>query len=400
MAARKGIDTEKIEQLLSRNVEDVIEANHLRAALLSGKKLRVKFGIDPTGDKIHIGRAVAFWKLKEFQDLGHTIILIIGDFTAQVGDPSDKLEKRPFITAAQVKKNLKNYLPQIGKIIDLKKTEVRYNSEWLKKLNFQEISELAEVFTVQQMVERRNFKDRWDAHKEISVREFLYPLMQGYDSVAIKADVELGGNDQLFNLLAGRKIQERYKQKPQDVLINKMLLGTDGRKMSTSWGNVINIIDSADDQFGKVMSVRDDQIPNYFHLATDVPEKEIKKYVDGIKGGDNPKKVKEILAFEVVRRYHGEVKARAAAENFTKTFSRREIPDAIPTLKINSATILPVDLIVASGVFTSRSEARRLIEQGGFDVDNRPCREPQQPLVLKGGEVIKVGKKRFFKVVV
>ena len=182
-----------------------------------------------------------FWKLKEFQDLGHTIVLIIGDFTAQVGDPSDKLEKRPFLTAAQVKKNLKNYLPQIGKIIDLKKTEVRYNSEWLKALNFQEISELAEAFTVQQMVRGRNFKDRWDAHKEISVREFLYPLMQGYDSVAIKADVELGGDDQLFNLLAGRKIQERYKQKPQDILINKMLLGTDGRKMSTSWGNVINI---------------------------------------------------------------------------------------------------------------------------------------------------------------
>jgi tyrosyl-tRNA synthetase len=399
MAVSKVIDKEKIEALLSRNVEEVIDEGHLRAALLSGKKLRVKFGIDPTGDKIHIGRAVAFWKLKEFQDLGHKIVLIIGDFTAQVGDPSDKLEKRPFLTAAQVKKNLKNYLPQIGRIIDLKKTEVRYNSEWLEALNFQEISELAEVFTVQQMVERRNFKDRWDAHKEISVREFLYPLMQGYDSVAIKADVELAGTDQLFNVLAGRKIQERYKQKPQDILINKMLLGTDGRKMSTSWGNVINIIDGPDDQFGKVMSVRDDQIPNYFHLATGVSDRDIKKYIDGIKGGDNPKKVKEILAFEVVKRYHGEKAAHAAAENFTKMFSRREVPDVVPTLKIDNSTILPVDLIIASGVFKSRSEARRLIEQGGFDVDNRPCRDPQPPLVLRGGEVIKVGKKRFFKVI-
>jgi tyrosyl-tRNA synthetase len=399
MAAKKEINKDAVEQLLSRNVEEVIDAGHLRAALLSGKKLRIKFGIDPTGDKIHIGRAVAFWKLKEFQELGHKIVLIIGDFTAQVGDPSDKLEKRPFLTTAQVKKNLKNYLPQIGRIIDLKKAEVRYNSEWLKKLNFQEISELAEVFTVQQMVERRNFKDRWEAHKEISLREFLYPLMQGYDSVAVKADVELGGTDQLFNLLAGRKIQERYGQKPQDVVTNKMLAGTDGRKMSTSWGNVINILDGANDQFGKVMSVRDDQIPNYFHLATDVPEKEIKKYVDGIKGGDNPKKIKEVLAFEMVKRYHGEKAASAAAENFAKTFSRRETPDVIPTLKINTGTILPVDLIVASGVFNSRSEARRLVEQGGFDVDNRPCRDPQSPLVLKGGEVIKVGKKRFFKVV-
>lgn len=399
MATKRQIDKDLVDRVLSRNVEETIDEGHLRAALLSGKRLRVKLGIDPTGDKIHIGRAVLLWKLREFQDLGHTVVLIIGDFTAQVGDPSDKLEKRPFLAPAQVKKNLKNYLSQIGKIIDLKKTEIRYNSEWLKKLNFQEISQLAENFTIQQMVERRNFKDRWDAHKEISVRELLYPLMQGYDSVAVKADVELGGTDQLFNLLAGRKIQERYGQKPQDVITVKMLMGTDGRKMSTSWGNVINILDRADDQFGKVMSAHDDQIANYFHLATDVPEAEIKKYVDGIKGGDNPKKVKEILAFEVVKRYHGEKKARAAAENFAKTFSRRETPDVIPALKIANGTILPVDLIIASGVFKSRGEARRLIEQGGFDVDNHPCRDPQSPLVLKGGEVIKVGKKRFFKVV-
>lgn len=399
MPAKKQIDKDAVERVLTRNVEEVIDEGHLRVALLSGRKLRVKLGIDPTGDKIHIGRAVLLWKLREFQDLGHTVVLIIGDFTAQVGDPSDKMEKRPFLSPAQVKKNLKNYLAQIGRIIDLKKTEIRYNSEWLAKLNFQEVSQLAENFTIQQMVERRNFKDRWDAHKEISMRELLYPLMQGYDSVATKADVELGGTDQLFNLLAGRKIQERYGQKSQDVMTNKMLMGTDGRKMSTSWGNVINIIDSAEDQFGKVMSVHDDQIANYFHLATDVPEAEIKKHIDGIKGGDNPKKVKEVLAFEVVKRYHGEKKARAAAENFTKTFSRRETPDVIPALKIASGTILPVDLIIASGVFKSRGEARRLIEQGGFDVDNHPCRDPQSPLVLKGGEVIKVGKKRFFKVI-
>ena len=179
----------------------------------------------------------------------------------------------------------------------------------------------------------------------------------------------------------------------------KMLLGTDGRKMSTSWGNVINVLDTPDDQFGKVMSVHDEQIPNYFHLATDVPEREIKKYVDGIKGGDNPKKVKEILAFEVVKRYYGEKAASAAAENFTKMFSRREIPDVVPELKIENSAILPVDIIIASGVLKSRSEARRLIEQGGFDVDNSPCRDPQSTLVLKGGEVVRVGKKRFFRVV-
>ena len=399
MPSRKGIDPQKVEDLLSRNVEDVIDRGHLRALLLQGKKLRVKFGIDPTGDKIHIGRAVVFWKLREFQDLGHKIVLIIGDFTAQVGDPSDKLEKRPFLTPAQVKKNLKSYLAQIGKIIDIEKTEVRYNSEWLKNLNFQEISELAEAFTVQQMVERRNFKDRWDMHKEISLREFLYPLMQGFDSVAVKADVELGGNDQLFNLLAGRKIQERYGQKPQDVFITKMLSGTDGRKMSTSWGNVINIVDTAEEQFGKVMSVRDDQIGNYFHLATGMSAAEIKKHIDGIKGGDNPKKVKEILAFEVVKRYHGEKKAAEAQENFAKLFSRKETPTSVPSLHLSTGLITPVDLIIVSGVCKSKSEARRLVEQGGFDVDNVPAKDPTAPLDLKGGETIKIGKKRFFKVI-
>ena len=184
-----SVNNEKIEELLTRNVEETIEANHLRAALLSGKKLRIKFGIDPTGDKIHIGRAVALWKLKEFQDLGHKVVLIIGDFTAQIGDPSDKLEKRPFLSKEQVKKNLKNYLAQIGKILDLKKTEVQYNSKWLGKLNFREISELAEMFSFQQILERRNFRDRWEKHEEISFREGMYPLMQGYDSVAVRADV-------------------------------------------------------------------------------------------------------------------------------------------------------------------------------------------------------------------
>ena len=191
-----------IESLLTRNIEAIIDKKHLEQALLSGKKLRIKHGIDPTGDKIHIGRAVVLWKLKELQDLGHKIVLVIGDFTAQIGDPSDKLEKRPFLSPAQIEKNLKNYKVQIGKIIDIKKAEIHLNSKWLSKLNFREISELADLFSVAQMIERRNFKERWERHQEIGLREFMYPLMQGYDSVAVKADVELGGSDQLFNLLA------------------------------------------------------------------------------------------------------------------------------------------------------------------------------------------------------
>ena len=249
-------------------------------------------------------------------------------FTAQVGDPSDKLEKRPFLSKAQIDKNLKNYLPQIGKILDIKKTEVRYNSEWLAKLNFRETAELAESFTVQQMIRRRNFKDRLERDEDISLRETMYPLMQGYDSVVVKADVELGGSDQLFNLLAGRKIQERYGQKPQDIMTTKMLLGLDGRKMSTSWGNVINITDSADEQFGKVMSMHDDQILNYFGLATDITPAEGKNIEDELERGANPKHIKERLAFSIVARYHGESAAHKAQEKWGKLFSKKEVSTA------------------------------------------------------------------------
>lgn len=387
---------EKVEQLLSRNVEQTIEKDHLREALLSGKKLRIKFGIDPTGDKIHIGRAVVLWKLREFQDLGHTIVLIIGDMTAQVGDPSDKLEKRPFLSKDQIKQNLKNYLPQIGKVLDLKKAEVRYNSEWLGKLDFREISELAENFTFQQILERRNFKERMEKHQEISFREGMYPLMQGYDSVAVKADVELGGTDQLFNLLAGRKIQERYDQKPQDVMTTKMILGLDGRKMSTSWGNVINISDEPNEQFGKVMSLRDELVFEYFEAATDLSREEIE--LEKRKKSSDPKAVKERLAFEIVKRYHGEKAARDAQENFAKLFSRKELPDDLPELRLPKGSLTAIDIVVASGVAKSKSEARRLIEQGGFDIGGKNHKDPQKPINLQGGEVLKVGKKRFFKV--
>ena len=390
---------EKVDVLLSRNVEDAIDRKHLEAALASGKKMRVKFGIDPTGDKIHIGRAVALWKLREFQDLGHTIVLIIGDFTAQIGDPSDKLEKRPFLSKEQVKKNLSNYLDQIGKILDLKKVEVRYNSEWLAALNLREISELAEIFTFQQILERRNFHERLEKHQEISYREGLYPLMQGYDSVAVKADVELGGTDQLFNLLAGRKIQEHYGEKPQDILVTKMIVGLDGRKMSTSWGNVINVGDSADEQFGKVMSLHDDLIVGYFEAATDASDEEIDLIIKELKKVANPKDSKEKLAVRVVERYHGSASAREAREKFEKLFSKREIPDDIPELKVTKGEVTVLDIMLAAGA-KSKNEARRLIEQGGFDIDGETKKDPAAKIILNGGEVIKVGKKRFFKAII
>ncbi|MEK9173226.1 MAG: tyrosine--tRNA ligase [Patescibacteria group bacterium] len=388
---------EKVKNVLERNVENVVERAHLRQALLGGGKLRIKHGIDPTGDKIHIGQAVVLWKLKEFQDLGHKVVLIIGDFTAQIGDPSDKLSKRPFLSKTDIKKNLKNYLPQIGKILNLKKVEVRYNSEWLSKLDFREVSDLAEVFSVQQMVKRRNFSERWEKEEEISLREFLYPLMQGYDSVAMKADLELGGTDQLFNLMAGRKIQEHYGQRPQDVMITKMLLGTDGRKMSTSWGNVINIIDSPGEQFGKVMSMRDDSIVEYFALATDASVDEVKETELEL-NKSNPKIVKEKLATRIVRRYHGEEAALKAKADFEKVFSKRDFSVPLPVLGIPRSKFQILELVVTSGVVTSRSEARRLIEQGGVDVDDENISDPRAEVTFKGGEVLRVGKKNFFKV--
>jgi tyrosyl-tRNA synthetase len=393
------MNEDKINHLLNRNTEVVFDKDHLKKALFSRKKLRVKFGIDPTGGKIHIGRAVVLRKLKEFQDLGHKIVLIIGDFTAQIGDPSDKLAKRPFLTEKEIKANMKNYLPQLGKILNISQCEIHYNSLWLKKLNFKDICALADIFTVNQMLERRNFAQRFKEKKEISLREFLYPLMQGYDSVAVKADVELGGYDQLFNLHAGRKIQEFFGQKPQDIMTTQMLLGLDGRKMSTSWGNVINIDDSSDEQYGKIMSMRDEMIEDYFYLVTDLDDAEIKKIMREIKANKiNPRDAKKIIAFNLVSFYWGKNKAIEAQENFEKLFSKKEIPQNIPVLKIKKTDLTAEEAVFLTGALKSKNEVKRLIIQGGFDINNQKILNPKEIINLKSGDIIKIGKYRFFKV--
>ncbi|OGY88567.1 MAG: tyrosine--tRNA ligase [Candidatus Komeilibacteria bacterium RIFCSPLOWO2_01_FULL_52_15] len=394
-------DRKKIDELLTRGVDKIYPSEGgLREALLSGKKLRVKFGIDPTGTKIHIGRAVVFRKLRQFQELGHQIVLIIGDFTAQIGDPSDKLEKRPFLKPAQVQANLKNYIPQIGKIINIKKTEIKYNSVWLKKFSLQEVTQLAEQFTIQQMLQRRNFKERLSQNQDISLRELFYPLMQGYDSVAVHADVELGGTDQLFNLMAGRKLQERYRQKPQLVLTVRMLNGLDGRKMSTSWGNVINILDTSKEQFGKVMSMRDEEIIPYFILAADLPMGEIREREKLMKQGIlNPRDAKAELARRIVAFYHGEAAARKADHEFVSQFKDKETPKNIPVRKLISYTGSFPDKLVEAGLCSSKSEARRLIEQGGVKIDGSKVDfKNGWDIILKKGSVIQVGKHKFVKI--
>ncbi|HRH22760.1 MAG TPA: tyrosine--tRNA ligase [Candidatus Paceibacterota bacterium] len=394
-----SIDTrpEKIEALLSRGVEDVFVMESLKKKLMSGKPLRIKFGIDPTGPTIHLGRAIPLRKLKAFQDLGHTIVLVIGDFTARIGDPSDKIEKRPMLTEAKIKENLKGYKKIINKIIDVSRVEFVYNGSWLSKLGFSEITELAESFSVQQMSNRRNFKERLDKGEEISLREFLYPLMQGYDSVAVSADVEIGGFDQLFNLKAGRVIQKHYGMPEQDVLTFSMLPGTDGRKMSTSWGNVINITDTAQDIFGKTMSLHDNLITTYFLLCTDVSLEEIKKIESDIAQGANPRDAKVRLAKEIVSLYHSPEDATKAEKNFFDTFNKGGVPEDAPLVTVVEKTPI-ADVVISSKLVASKTEFKRLVGEGAItDVKTGKVIEDFNALVLADMD-LKIGKHRFLKI--
>lgn len=389
-------DKEKIEEILTRGVEDVFIKEDLKEKLLSGKQLRIKLGIDPTSPYIHLGRAVTLRKLKAFQDLGHHIVLIIGDYTAKIGDPSDKLEKRPMLTDEQIQNNLKKYLEQVSLVLNMKDVEVRYNSEWLKKMNFFEIGKLLECFTVQQMSKRRNFKERLDAGVDIFVVEFLYPALQGYDSVVVNADVEIGGFDQLFNLKAGRIVQKRYGKKEQDIMVLSMLEGTDGRKMSSSWGNIISVVDTPEEMFGKIMSLKDELIPKYFLLATELNIDEINKIEDSIKNGENPIIYKKMLGKEIVTSYHDKNKALKALNNWERVFSKKETPNEVESISIKSDTLL-VDVFVNNKIISSKTEFRRLVDSGAItnlDLDEKVSSHVEK---VKSG-VYRIGKKRFCKI--
>lgn len=382
-----------IQELLTRGVDEVIDKEELEQALKSGKKLRVKLGIDPTSPNIHIGRAVVLWKLRAFQELGHKVIFIVGDFTGLIGDTSDKDTERPMLSAQVIKKNLKTYFKQALKILDPKKTETYYNSAWLKKLGFIEIGKMADLFGLHEFESRENIAKRLKAGKRISLRELLYPLMQGYDSVAIKADVELGGTDQRFNLLAGRTIQPAYGQKPQNILITQLMEGTDGRKMSSSWGNVINITDEPKDMFGKVMSISDELIKKYFVLATRVS---LEKIDEIIKTNLNPRDQKLELAFAITALYYGEKIASEAQQAFVSQFSKGELPEEIEVKYISGG--LQQTTAIAAGVLgISKSEARRLIEQRGLKIDGKVINNDAQIEVTDQEHLMQAGKRRIFK---
>jgi len=392
-------DRDKIKEVLERGVEEVINKEHLRKKLGSGKQLRIKLGIDPTSPNIHIGRAVPLFKLRDFQELGHKVVLIIGDFTGIIGDTSDKDSERPMLTEKEVKENLKNYIQQAGKVIDIKKCEVRYNSEWLGKLGYHEIGKQANVFSLNEFISRENIKKRLDAGRRISLRELLYPLMQGYDSVAIKADVEIGGTDQRFNLLAGRELQRYYNQEPQDIMTNPLIDGLDGRKMSSSWGNTINLLDSANEMYGKIMSLRDELIIKYFILTTRLDLAEIEKYQKELKAGANPRDFKMKLAYEIVKIYHGEKKAEEAQGYFIKTVQKKEIPNEIKTIKLTAGRINIIELLVAANLVQSRTEAKRLIAQGGIKVDGKVVDMYSVFEITNNKLLIQRGKRQFVRIV-
>jgi tyrosyl-tRNA synthetase len=383
-----------MKDLILSRTQDVIVRDEFER-LLDTKKLRIKFGIDPTGPELHLGRAATIHRLRNFQDMGHQIVLIVGDFTAKIGDASDKQSERQPLSDEQIKANMADYQRQMAQILDMDKVELHYNSEWLSKLTFSDVIELAQQFTVAQMIERENYNLRFKEGKPIGLHEFLYPILQGYDSVAVKADVEVGGTDQLFNLMAGRTMQKYHGQTPQQVITFDLLTGPDGRKMSTSWGNAIYITAEPNDMYGQLMRVNDELIAQYYRIATDVPEEAIEAAVQDIAAGANPRDTKASLAREIVTIYHGEKAALAAEEAFNRQFREGKRPEDIPTESVSKADWDPVELLVGLKLTDSKSEARRLLEQGGVRLNDEKI--DGKELSLKNGDVVQVGKRRFVK---
>ncbi len=389
-------DPKKINELLTRGVSEAIDLEHLKKSLTSGKKLRVKLGIDPTSPNLHLGRAVVLLKLRDFQELGHQVVLIVGDFTGIIGDTSDKESERPMLSEQKVRENMKSYLKQAGMLLDLKRTELHYNSKWLKKLGYAEIGRQADKFSLSDFVSRENIKKRFAAGKRVSLRELLYPLMQGYDSVAVRADAELGGTDQRFNLLAGRTLQAAYGQPPQDILMTNLISGTDGRKMSSSWGNTINFLDSPADMFGKVMSLPDSQMVSYFEHCTRIPMRQVDEFKKALtNSGTNPRDIKMNLAYEVTALFRGTSAAKKSRDEFISVFQKKDLPEDMPSIKFSGKNI--IDTLVASKLATSKSEARRLILQKSIKIDGKVITSPDA--VVEKGNVIQKGKRYFVKVI-
>ncbi len=394
---------EALEQLeiIKRGAAEIIAHDELLKKLERGVPLRVKAGFDPTAPDIHLGHTVLVEKMRQLQDLGHEIIFLIGDFTGMIGDPTGKSETRKPLTSEDVARNALTYRQQIFKILDAEKTRVEFNSRWMGRLKPEEFIRLTSQYTVARMLEREDFKQRFQSQSPIGIHEFLYPLIQGYDSVHLKADIELGGTDQKFNLIVGRELQKAYGQAPQSIVLMPLLEGLDGvKKMSKSLGNYIGITEPPGQMFGKIMSVTDELMLRYYELLSHISNEEFKDLREKIKDGSlHPMEAKEALALEITERYHGRQEALKAKEGFELVFRKREVPGEIEVFKLaweEELLWLP-KVLSLSGLAQSVSEARRLIEQGGVKIDGQRCSDPEAKLP-KGSYLLAVGKRRFLRI--
>ncbi|MBI4000069.1 MAG: tyrosine--tRNA ligase [Candidatus Omnitrophica bacterium] len=378
---------------------DFVSEEELRQRLGEKRSLRIKYGADPSTADLHLGHTVPLRKLKQLQDLGHQVVFIIGDFTARIGDPSQRNEIRPMLSQDQVQQNAKTYEEQVFKILDRKKTEIRYNSEWLDQMKPQDFLHLTSQYTVARLLERDDFQNRYHAKQPIALVEFLYPLLQGYDSVVVKSDIELGGTDQKFNLLVGRELQKTWSQKPQMVMTLPLLEGTDGvKKMSKSFGNAININDSPKEIFGKVMSVPDSLIPRYFQYASGMNAQEYQPIVEKLCSAD-PREAKAKLGEQIVGLYYGREKGAQAREEFDRIFRDKGLPDEIQTVMISQSQLDIVSLLMEAGLVTSKGEGRRLIQQGGVKIEQEKVADQNRKVQLtKQPILIQCGKRKFARV--
>jgi len=387
-----------INYLFKRGVAEIISESELKQLLASGKKLRLKEGFDPSSTDIHLGHMVGLRKLRQFQEMGHQVVLIVGDWTAQIGDPSGASATRRMLSAEEVKANAETYMKQFFKIVDIKKTEVRWQSEWFGQFSLADVIRLTSRFTVAQMLQREDFSNRFNAGKPLAVTELLYPMLQGYDSVVVQADVEFGGQDQKFNLLVGRELQQMMGQKHQQLCMTGVLVGLDGvNKMSKSLGNYIGVDEPPNEIYGKVMSLADSMLIQYFDLLTDVPDAEIKEFQRQLAGGANPMELKKRLARELVTQLHGAAAAQEADDHFTRVFQKKETPDEVAEYPLQPGEDLR-DILVNAGLSRSKSEASRLIQQGALSINGHKISSALD--ALQNGSIIKVGKHRFIKVVV
>lgn len=389
-------------EFLKKGTVDVIREDDLRAKLerfaKTGKPLRVKLGLDPTAPDIHVGHTVVIRKLKAFQDLGHTVIFLIGDFTGMIGDPSGKNVTRPPLSREEVNANAETYKRQMFKLLDPEKTELRFNGEWMDKFTASDFVKLCAKTTVKQILERDDFTKRLNEEKPISLHELLYPLVQGYDSVALNADIELGGTDQKFNLLMGRNLQREFDQEPQVVITTPLLEGLDGvNKMSKSLNNYIGIDESPNEMFGKVMSISDELMWRYYDLITDLTPAEIATLKSEIEAGKNPRDVKVNLAKLIIKDFHSAEAAQAAEDEFNRRFVKKEVPDEIAEVVIAAQTYRLADLVVASGLVETKGEAKRLIDQGGVKIDGEKATAASAEIDMANGKsvILQVGKLKF-----